>query len=101
MRTDGCVPPAVVPDVQLDGCVTMTTFDAGAVFTVTEALLGEIAPPPVPVKAAVTVFDCDTVDEKLPVATPLASVVNAGCVTVLPLPVTPIVTVRPLTRLSN
>src|ERR1041385_2610430 len=69
---------------------------------------GPHVPPPVTVTVAVcviavpfavadTVFDSATVELKLPVATPLASVAAAGWVTVLPLPVAASTTVAPVT----
>src|SRR5712692_6319050 len=44
---------------------------------------------------AETVFDCATVELKLPVATPLALVVPTGCVRVFPVPVAASTTVAP------
>jgi hypothetical protein len=48
-----------------------------------------------------TVFDSATVELSVPVATPLAFVVAAGCVTVLPRPVALRTTVAPATGLPN
>src|SRR6266853_6448113 len=42
-----------------------------------------------------TVFDSAAVDERVPVATPLALVVPTGCVTVFPVPVAARTTVAP------
>jgi len=44
---------------------------------------------------AETVFDPATVELRLPVATPLAGVVPAGCVSVFPVPVADNTTVAP------
>ncbi len=49
----------------------------------------------VPLAVADTVFDSATVELSVPVATPLASVGPAGCVSVLPLPVAASTTVAP------
>src|SRR6266540_2747404 len=50
----------------------------------------------VPFAVAATVFDSATVELRVPVATPLASVGAVGCVRVLPLPVAASTTVAPL-----
>src|SRR5439155_321821 len=47
------------------------------------------------------VFDSASVDDSVPVATPLAFVVAAGCVSVLPPPVADRITVAPATGLSS
>jgi len=49
----------------------------------------------VPLAVADTVFDSATVEVSVPMATPLASVGPAGCVSVLPLPVAASTTVAP------
>src|SRR6202165_293750 len=55
----------------------------------------------VPFTVGEIVFPSATVELKLPVATPLASVTAAGCVSVFPLPVAASTTVAPLIRLPE
>src|SRR5437773_6666550 len=54
---------------------------------------------PIPSIVAEIVLDSATVDPSVPVATPLALVVAAGCVSVLPLPVAASTPVAPCTGL--
>src|SRR5438093_180798 len=56
---------------------------------------------PIPSIVAEIVFDSAWVDDNVPVATPLAFVVAAGCVSVLPPPVADRITVAPATGLSS
>src|SRR5881296_2563348 len=56
---------------------------------------------PIPSIVAEIVFDSASVDASVPVATPLAFVVAAGCVSVLPPPVADRITVAPATGLSS
>jgi len=79
------------------GCPVNVSRDAAAGFTVTVVCCVTA----VPAAVADTVFDSATVDERVPVATPLALVVAAGWVSVLPVPVAAKTTVAPWTRLPN
>src|SRR5512143_2763257 len=74
------------------GCVVYASAAAAAGLTVTVACW-VIA---VPLMVAETVFASATVEARVPVATPLAFVVLAGWVSVLPLPVAASTTVAPL-----
>src|SRR5207245_5959676 len=56
---------------------------------------------PIPSIVAEIVLDSARVDDNVPVATPLAFVVAAGCVSVLPPPVADRITVAPATGLSS
>src|SRR5438876_9273421 len=56
---------------------------------------------PIPSIVAEIVLDSARVDASVPVATPLAFVVAAGCVSVLPPPVADRITVAPATGLSS
>ena len=56
---------------------------------------------PIPSIVAEIVLDSASVDDNVPVATPLAFVVAAGCVSVLPPPVADRITVAPATGLSS
>src|SRR5690348_5722275 len=81
------------PDTALVGCTAKFRFAAAPGFTTT---VGSWVIS-VPFTVAVTVFDSATVDERVPVATPL-TVVPAGCVTVFPVPVLARTTVAPEIR---
>ena len=89
--TTGCGANAKPLCAVLDGGVAKTSFVAGPAFTTTIAVC-VIA---TPLTVAETVFDSATVEPRVPVATPLASVVAAGCVSVLPEPVAASATVAP------
>src|SRR6266851_1068620 len=82
------VPPAVIGDVAATVDCAAETVPA---FTTTVAVWVTATA----LMVADTVFDSATVDERVPVATPLALVVAAGCVRVLPGPVAARTTVAP------
>lgn len=69
----------------------MESWAAAPAFTVTTA----VCVTPVPSMSAETVLSPGSVELMVPVATPLALVVEAGCVIVLPVPVADSVTVAP------
>src|SRR5437773_1121343 len=69
--------------------------ETGPAFTTTVAVWVT----PIPSIVAEIVLDSASVDASVPVATPLASVVPAGCVSVLPAPVAAGTTVAPCTGL--
>src|SRR6266705_2213622 len=71
--------------------------DTGPAFTTTVAVWVT----PIPSIVAEIVLDSASVDANVPVATPLAFVVAAGCVSVLPPPVADRITVAPATGLSS
>src|SRR6266699_4326258 len=71
--------------------------DTGPAFTTTVAVWVT----PIPSIVAEIVLDSASVDDSVPVATPLAFVVAAGCVSVLPPPVADRITVAPATGLSS
>src|SRR5437867_404770 len=95
--------PAAIGDVALPAAIgeTAVTVDCAAdtapAFTTTVAVWVT----PIPSIVAEIVFDSAWVDDNVPVATPLAFVVAAGCVSVLPPPVADRITVAPATGLSS
>src|SRR6266852_4112182 len=82
------VPPAVIGEV---AATVESAAETVPAFTTTVAVC-VIA---TALTVADTVFDSATVDERVPVATPLALVVAAGCVRVLPVPEAARTTVAP------
>src|SRR6266704_113501 len=86
--------PAVIGDVAVTVDCAAETVPG---FTTTVAVCVTATPSIV----ADTVFDSATVELRVPVATPLAFVVAAGCVSVLPPPVADRITVAPATGLSS
>src|SRR5213083_135890 len=86
--------PAAIGDVAL---TVDCAADTGPAFTTTVAVLVT----PIPSIVAEIVLDSAWVDDNVPVATPLAFVVAAGCVSVLPPPVADRITVAPATGLSS
>ena len=85
---------SVAPAAVFVGCTVTASWVAAPAVTVTTAVCVAVTP----AIEAVTVFDPATVEDKLPVATPFASVA-AGCVRVFPVPVAVSTTVAPLTGL--
>src|SRR5256886_15061979 len=86
--------PAAIGDVALTVDCAADTVPG---FTTTVAVCVTATP----LIVADTVFDSATVELSVPVATPLAFVVALGCVTVLPKPGAPRMTVAPATGLPN
>src|SRR5438034_492610 len=86
--------PAAIGDVAL---TVDCAADTGPAFTTTVAVWVT----PIPSIVADIVLDSASVDASVPVATPLAFVVAAGCVSVLPPPVADRITVAPATGLSS
>src|SRR5256712_5125395 len=86
---------SVAPAAAFVGCAVKASWVAAPAVTVTRAVWVAVTP----AIAAVTVFDPATVDLKLPVATPFASVGAGGCVSVFPVPVAVSTTTAPLTGL--
>src|SRR5206468_526425 len=86
--------PAAIGDVAL---TVDCAADTGPAFTTTVAVWVT----PTPSIVADIVLDSASVDASVPVATPLAFVVAAGCVSVLPPPVADRITVAPATGLSS
>src|SRR6058998_818796 len=86
--------PAAIGDVAL---TVDCAADTGPAFTTTVAVWVT----PIPSIVAEIVLDSAWVDDNVPVATPLAFVVAAGCVSVLPPPVADRITVAPATGLSS
>src|SRR5213080_4123011 len=84
--------PAAIGDVAL---TVDCAADTGPAFTTTVAVWVT----PIPSIVAEIVFDSASVDASVPVVTPLALVVAAGCVRVLPPPVAASTTVAPCTGL--
>ncbi|HXI63986.1 MAG TPA: hypothetical protein VNH14_05720, partial [Gemmatimonadales bacterium] len=95
--TTGCWANAVPLTALVDGAVVSANFAADPGFTTTVAVCETATP----LTVADTVFDSATVALNVPVATPLAFVVLAGCVKVLPVPVAERTTVAPETGLSK
>jgi hypothetical protein len=95
--TTGCWASATLLCALLEGGVVSASLDAGPALTTTVA----VCVTGTPLTVADTVFDSATVELRVPVATPLAFVVAAGCVTVLPRPVALRTTVAPATGLPN
>ena len=93
----------VIVDVPLPAAIgeMVVTVDCAAdtapAFTATVAVWVT----PIPSIVAEIVLDSASVDDNVPVATPLAFVVAAGCVSVLPPPVADRITVAPATGLSS
>src|SRR6185437_6264450 len=85
------------PATAFVGCWTKLKDAAVAGFTSTDGCWLIVTPPTV----AVTVLLSATVDERVPVVTPLAFVGDTGLVTVFPVPVAANVTVLPLIPLPN
>src|SRR5690348_6411884 len=77
--------------VALDGWTTKFRFAAAAGLTTTVPVCATATA----LIVADTVFDSATVDDRVPVATPLALVTPAGCVRVFPVPVAARTTVAP------
>src|SRR5438093_5332884 len=86
---------SAAPAAPFGGCTVNASCVAAPAVTVTTAVWVAVIPP----TAAVTVFDPATVEVRLPVATPFASVGAAGCVSVFPVPVAVSTTAAPLTGL--
>src|SRR5205807_1119588 len=82
------------PAVMLAGAAATVDADADTAPAVT--VTAAVAVRAVPLTVADTVFPSATVELRVPVATPLASVRAAGCVSVLPVPVTASTTDAPL-----
>ena len=87
---------SAAPAAPFGGCTVNASCVAAPAVTVTTAVWVAVIPP---ASDAVTVFDPATVEVKLPVATPFASVGVAGCVSVFPVPVAVSTTAAPLTGL--
>ncbi len=87
---------SAAPAAPFGGCTVNASCVAAPAVTVTTAVCVAVIPP---ASDAVTVFDPATVEVKLPVATPFASVGVAGCVSVFPVPVAVSTTAAPLTGL--
>src|SRR5574341_906796 len=85
------------PAVTLLGCPVKTSCAAAAGVTVTVAVWVI----PVPLIVAETTLPSATVALSVPVATPFASVVAPGCVSVFPVPVADSTTGSPLITLPN
>jgi hypothetical protein len=81
----------VAPAPAVDGCPVKTSALAAAGITVTVVVWVR----PTPLTVAETVFDSATVELSVPLATPFASVVAAGCDRVLPVLVAESTTVAP------
>src|SRR5947209_15547290 len=82
------VPPAVIGDV---ATTVDTLADTAPAFTTTAAVCDTATA----LIVADTVFDSAAVDERVPVATPLALVVPTGWVSVFPVPEAASTTVAP------